>query len=200
MDNPSAVFDPAQLMGGEVFWCDHYKWLHERGYKLRPRYKPGWKPSWLSDKRKVLKDWDSCEDGRWLSVSSSPFKFHAFAHSLTPVLQLSYTICDATRISDGAYVTLKSISPSEHPHEIEISKFLSTKDLASDPHNHCIPIYDVLTVPDVNDRAILVMPLLRMCEDTPFQTFGESVDFMRQLIEVPNQLHLLPFYPSLNCL
>jgi hypothetical protein len=119
---------------------------------------------------------------------------------LTPIFQLSYTICDATRISDGTYVTLKSINTSDHPYEIDIGKFFSTEDHASDPRNHCAPIYDVLTVPDVKDRAILVMPLLRMCDDTPFQTFGEAVDFMSQLIEVRNQMHLLSSYPGLNYL
>lgn len=73
MERPSVSFDPARLMGGEVFWRDHYKWLHECGYELRPRYKPGWKPSWLSAKGKVLKNWALCEDGCWLHVSGSPF-------------------------------------------------------------------------------------------------------------------------------
>jgi len=162
-------FDPAKLMGGEPFWRDHYEWLLVSGYKLRPRYKPGWKPSWLSKEGKVLKAWDSCEDGEWL--------------------HLSRTICDAKRVSDGTSVVLKSIRPSEHPDEINISTFLSSEGLASDPRNHCIPIYEVLTVPDVKDRAILVMPLLRTYNDPPFQTFGEAVDFMRQLIEGLQFMH-----------
>lgn len=80
MERPSVSFDPARLMGGEVFWRDHYKWLHERGYELRPRYKPGWKPSWLSAKGKVLKNWALCEDGCWLHVSGSPFSVHSHTH------------------------------------------------------------------------------------------------------------------------
>jgi hypothetical protein len=42
--------------------------------------------------------------------------------------QRGFTFCDATRISDGAYVHLKVVSPSLHPHEAEISAFVSSKD------------------------------------------------------------------------
>ena len=91
---------------------------------------------------------------------------------------------DATRISDGAYITLKSIKPSVHPYEAEIGTYLSSEPLASDPKNHCVPIYDVLQVPDVDDRIILVMPLLRKYNRPPMQTFGESVDFFQQVFEV----------------
>jgi hypothetical protein len=87
---------------------------------------------------------------------------------------------DATRISDGAYVTLKSIKPSIHPYEAEIGTYLSSEPLASDPKNHCVPIYEVLEVPDVEDTILLVMPLLR--------TVGESVDFFQQIFEVYSYL------------
>jgi serine/threonine protein kinase len=91
---------------------------------------------------------------------------------------------DATRISDGAYVALKSIQPSVHPYEIEIGTYLSSESLASNPKNHCVPIYEVLDVSDVDDMVILVMPLLRKYNQPPLQTFGESVDFFQQIFEV----------------
>ena len=90
---------------------------------------------------------------------------------------------DATRISDGAYITLKSIRPSVHPYEEEIGTYLSSDPL-SDPKNHCVPIYEVLQVPDMDDRIILVMPLLRRYDRPPLQTFGECVDFFQQVFEV----------------
>jgi hypothetical protein len=71
-----------------------------------------------------------------------------------------------------------------HPYEAEISTFLSTKALASDLHNHCNPIHEVLKVPDNNDRIILVMPLLRPYNNPPFKIFGEAVDFFGQIFEV----------------
>lgn len=91
---------------------------------------------------------------------------------------------DATRISDGTQVMLKIIKPSLHPHEVKIGTLFSSEPLVSDPKNHCVPIYDVLTVPDIDDRVILVMPLLRQFDDPPFQTIGETVDLFSQLLEV----------------
>ncbi|KAI0915759.1 hypothetical protein AcV5_003592 [Taiwanofungus camphoratus] len=70
-------------------------------------------------------------------------------------------ILDATRISDGRVVTLKKTSRSVHPYEADIGQFLSSVPLASDPQNHCVPIYDTLQVPDEEDSLILVMPFLR---------------------------------------
>ncbi|EGN93808.1 hypothetical protein SERLA73DRAFT_163242 [Serpula lacrymans var. lacrymans S7.3] len=90
-------------------------------------------------------------------------------------------VLDATRISDGAFVTLKLFKKSLHPFEIEIGQFFSTESLLSDPANHCVPIYDVLVVPDDEDRAIIVMPLLRFFDSPPFDTFGEVIDFLRQI-------------------
>jgi hypothetical protein len=49
--------------------------------------------------------------------------------------------------------------------------------------NHCVPILDVLAVPD-EERDIIVMPLLRRYSNPPFETFGEVVDCLRQLFEV----------------
>jgi hypothetical protein len=35
------------LLPSEIFWRDHFNWLHQCGYELRPRYRPDWRPSWL---------------------------------------------------------------------------------------------------------------------------------------------------------
>ncbi len=47
------------LSNAEFFWRDHYKFLEEKGYRLRPRYSPDWEPSWLKTKQ----DRFLCEDG-----------------------------------------------------------------------------------------------------------------------------------------
>jgi hypothetical protein len=104
--------------------------------------------------------------------------------SLTLGNQIATTIMDATRISDGTYVSLKSLKPSVHPYEVEIGTYLSSEPLSADPKNHCVPIYEVLKVPDVDDRVIMVMPLLRSYDRPPLQTFGESVDLFQQVFEV----------------
>jgi len=77
--------------------------------------------------------------------------------------QLSSTILDATRISDGAYVSLKSLSKSVHP-------------------------YEALNVLDIENRIILVMPLLCRYNNPAFQTIGKAINFFMQIFEVGSYL------------
>ncbi|KAJ7212912.1 hypothetical protein GGX14DRAFT_563958 [Mycena pura] len=41
------------LNPAEVYWRDHHDWLKESGYQLRPRFRPGWIPSWKTDPKKL---------------------------------------------------------------------------------------------------------------------------------------------------
>ena len=81
-------------------------------------------------------------------------------------------------------VVLKQVLRADHPYEVEITQFLSSEPLASDPKNHCVPIYEVLQAPNDDGIQILVMPLLRTFYDPPFLTVGEAVEFCRQTFEV----------------
>jgi hypothetical protein len=56
---------PEVLRGSELFWSGHQKWLEDCGYMLRPRYLPGWVPSWEGKK----KSWFDSEDGQFDLVS-----------------------------------------------------------------------------------------------------------------------------------
>ncbi|KAI0790924.1 hypothetical protein C8Q75DRAFT_758494, partial [Abortiporus biennis] len=103
----------------------------------------------------------------------------------------AWTIIDATRISDGRIVILKRIRASRNPYELEITRFLSSKS-ASDPRNHCIPLYDAMEVPDMHGESaeyILVLRLLCDCDDPPMQIVGEFVDFLTQIIEGVQYMH-----------
>jgi hypothetical protein len=93
-------------------------------------------------------------------------------------------LLDARRTQDGARVTLKRIDVLRHPFEIEIGRYFCSALLSEDPANHCVPIYDVLQVPASNNIAIIVMPLLRDATDPYFDTVGEVVDCVHQLLEV----------------
>ena len=93
-------------------------------------------------------------------------------------------LMDAIRISDGKAVGLKKVSKSRHPYEAEIGQFFSSDPLAKDPRNHCIPTLEILSVPDDADLLIIVMPLLRQYASPPFDTFGETMECIRQLLEV----------------
>jgi serine/threonine protein kinase len=79
---------------------------------------------------------------------------------------------------------LKLVDIVEYPNEVDITTFLSSKDLANAPENHCVPILEVLKPQDDQRHVILVMPLLRACLNPPFETVGEVVEFLRQIFEV----------------
>jgi hypothetical protein len=95
-----------------------------------------------------------------------------------------WSTIDAIRLSDGKGVALKKVELSDHAGEVELALFLSSSKLASDPRNHCVPIYEVLSRQEENDFKILVMPRLRELKSPKFDTCGELVECFRQLIEV----------------
>jgi hypothetical protein len=101
---------------------------------------------------------------------------------------------DATRMSDGETVTLKRIVKSEHSDEVGIAKFFSSEPLASDPKNHCVPLLEVLEVPDYEGMVLLVAPILRPCNDPKIWTFGEAVEFFRQAFEVRASMSSVQIY------
>ncbi|OSD07005.1 kinase-like protein [Trametes coccinea BRFM310] len=159
-----APLEEGGLNSNERFWRDHWQWFNDRGYVLRRRYHPDWVPSWKDTNR----DPEQFEDGlEW-------FRSH---------------LMDAKRLSDGVVVVMKLIKKSVHPYEAEISQMFSTEPLASDPHNHCVPIYDVLESPLNNDVIFLVMPFLRDYNNPRFATVGEGVECVRQLLEGVHFLH-----------
>ena len=55
------------LTSSEEKWRNRCEMLKEEGYGLRPRLRPGWKPSWLESGADPLE----CEDGQVLPVSNS---------------------------------------------------------------------------------------------------------------------------------
>ena len=74
--NRQAREDHRTLLLHEVFWRDHQVWLAERGYMLRPRYKPGWKPSWEGEGMAWMKYEDGiaptvCEDHLTFELQTS---------------------------------------------------------------------------------------------------------------------------------
>jgi hypothetical protein len=89
---------------------------------------------------------------------------------------------DATRISDGATVAMKKVATKGS--ELAIAQFFSSAKLKDDPGNHCVPIYDVLSIPDDPSTSILVMPYLVDFTYPPLDTVGELVDFLQQFFEV----------------
>jgi len=155
---------PEELDPREIWWHERYQRLKTCGYLLRPRYSPGWVPSWTVSGR----DWAECEDGKRLRYGQ---------------------VIDATRNSDGKVVTLKQITRAEHPYEVDIALYFSSEDLVLNPANHCVTIHDVLALDDDDDFVIIVMPLLRPYANPRFDTIGEAVECFRQLFEGLQFMH-----------
>ncbi|KAL4244332.1 hypothetical protein ABKN59_010147 [Abortiporus biennis] len=149
---------------GEKLWVQQQPWLEKQGYMLRPRYRPGWIPSWKSKNDLAIR----YEDG-----------------------QMHYPdeINSATRIADGKIVMLKRFSQERHPDELKITQLFSTEPFLSHPKNHCVPLYDVLRPPDDPDQIIIVLPLLRRYTNPSLQTVGKAVECFRQLFEGIQFMH-----------
>ncbi|KAH9924130.1 hypothetical protein B0H21DRAFT_765006 [Amylocystis lapponica] len=136
--------------GTDNFSC--LPWL-----SLRPRFRPGWSPSWLG----TNKDPMFCEDSILL--------FNITCHIIDAIKQ------------DGTAVSIKAVERDGE--EVRIARYLSSPDILPHPMNHCVPIVDVLDDPFDGKTSLLVMPYLRPWNDPEFSAFGEVVDFVSQTLE-----------------
>ncbi|OBZ75942.1 hypothetical protein A0H81_04132 [Grifola frondosa] len=150
------------LTEAEKSWKNRYSPLESRGYILRPRYRPGWSPSWLGTNLHPK----FCEDSIMLNY---------------------YHVIDAIRKRDKTIVSLK-IVPNDTD-EVHMARFLTTPTLLQCPTNHCVPLLDILPDPLDGKMSLLVMPYLRPFDDPEFGAIGEVVDFMRQTLEGMCFLH-----------
>lgn len=94
---------------------------------------------------------------------------------------------DAQRVSDGAYVYMKRMSPTEtkgFADELQIHQHLLSEPLKSDPRNRTVPILDILPIPGDEGEVVMVTPMLRQFYDPRFQTYGEVIAFLTQVFEV----------------
>ncbi|KZV68701.1 hypothetical protein PENSPDRAFT_609719 [Peniophora sp. CONT] len=145
------------LYDREIWWRDRQPFLQSKGYMLRPRFRPNWVPSWLTSGRHPYRS----EDGILLPMASH--------------------LIDATRLSDGKMVYIKRIKAGNR--EVSIATSLYDESLRNDPMNHTVPILEVFSDPDTPGLSYIVMPFLRFPEDPPFETVGEVVDFVDQILE-----------------
>ncbi|KAF8829573.1 hypothetical protein HHX47_DHR3000455 [Lentinula edodes] len=154
--------DPDGLDESEEWWIGHFEYLKERGYMMRPRYRPGWQPSYIPGSFGSL----YAEDAQ-----RTPHPY----------------IMDALRMSDSLIVALKLVKTSTG--EDEIAMLFSDDDHNSDPHNHCVRILEVLPVPGADAEKILVMVWMRNVMDPRFRTIGEAIQFFKEMIESLQYMH-----------
>ncbi|KAF8264140.1 hypothetical protein EI94DRAFT_1872817 [Lactarius quietus] len=153
---------PGDLGRHETWWAEHQEALEATGYMLRAHYHPGWTLSWCSSKKPYFK----AEDGLPLSMCLG---------------------IDATQISDGKPVMFKWLLHKEGPYELQINRLFSTVPLTSNPQNHCVPLLNVIQLP--NDPPILVHPMLHQHYDPPIRTIREFITFFAQICEGVKFMH-----------
>ncbi|GBE79228.1 hypothetical protein SCP_0204250 [Sparassis crispa] len=141
----------------EARWRDRQQFLEAHGYMLRPRYHPGWTPSWGGTGKHPL--------------------FYEDAITLPPREHL----IDATRIADGRLVYIKRVKTGDN--ESEIATMLSAESLLHDPMNHCVRVLEIFQ--DTEDQSIsyMVMPFLVLIDSIPFEIVENIVDFTDQILE-----------------
>lgn len=79
-ENPIPGSGSAVLSSSELWWIERYEMLKDQGYTLRPRFRPGWVPTWKVRNIRPLR----CED----SIRNPVF----VAQSLGTRAVLSYLI------------------------------------------------------------------------------------------------------------
>ncbi len=77
LGNPSGGL--GEIGGPETWWVAHQTALEHAGYMLRSRYRPGWRPSWVT----TGKHYFNSEDGQIQSVGIEAFAPVARAHVLS---------------------------------------------------------------------------------------------------------------------
>lgn len=88
---------------------------------------------------------------------------------------------DATRISDGQPVYLKTIEADSEESRIALS--FSEGESKDHPNNHCVPILDLFADEHDPNTSLLVMPRMREFDDPPFEYVQDVVDVVDQLLE-----------------
>ena len=68
LDDPTSG-EPGDLDETERWWVERQEALERAGYMLRPRFRPGWQPSWAG----TDKPYYDFEDGQAMEVSLNNF-------------------------------------------------------------------------------------------------------------------------------
>ncbi|TFK18333.1 hypothetical protein FA15DRAFT_660767 [Coprinopsis marcescibilis] len=176
----------------EVYWRDHYTWFLEQGYKLPARYNPDWTAS-------AAFTAPTTSDTVSISSRLADWEESAIVNSASMTVP-------ALQVPTGRKVLLKRVLHDASPDEVPILTYFSRIPLNTDTRNHCIPILGVLRPPSTRTPAdpektltssdhldeldvVAVLPTTTAFNDPEFDTIGEAVDFIRQILRGFRFLH-----------
>lgn len=89
-------------------------------------------------------------------------------------------------MSDNKLVYIKRVRSGDQ--ELSIASLLSSDRFSLDSRNHSVPILDVFVDDEDPGMSYMVMPFLRYFNSPDFQTVGEIIDFVDQILEVRSSL------------
>ncbi|KAJ7203606.1 hypothetical protein GGX14DRAFT_150365 [Mycena pura] len=150
----------AELSNPEIFWRDNYEHILDCGYRLRPRYKPDWVPSWKTDRLK-----SAAEDRLRL------------AH-------VRGKVTNGWRCSDEVCVVLKRVDQDE----LRVLELLNTLPRVS--QNRTVPLLEVIPLSEKSDESLAVMPMFGHFHNAPsFDRLGDLIQALSQLMSGINFMH-----------
>lgn len=77
---------------------------------------------------------------------------------------------------------LKKIKPDSE--ELQLLQYLSSPEMLQDPHNHCVPLLDVIYDPSDPQMCFVAMPYLRYIDHPPFEFVEDMLEFGEHILEV----------------
>ncbi|KAF8517365.1 hypothetical protein BU17DRAFT_66934 [Hysterangium stoloniferum] len=87
-------------------------------------------------------------------------------------------VADATAPESGQHVVQAGSEKLVAALDSEASELL-----ASEPQNHCIPVFEVIEIPKDESIIVLVFPNFLPLLDVKFETRDDSMEFLRQIFE-----------------
>ncbi|KAF8916473.1 kinase-like domain-containing protein [Mucidula mucida] len=147
-----------------MFWVQHYSYLLQHGYLLRPRYQPDWIPARLKPENKTR--------AKWSIMLGTDFEDEV------PSFLIRGFLLDATRHLDGRKVVIKRAKKSDYA----MLRHFNNPQYASDPKNHAIPLLDSFPIPN-DDRVFVVLPFMRVFCLPQFHCRKEFAEALRQILE-----------------
>lgn len=187
------------LQKHELVWTALYDFLHDYGYKLSARYKPGWRqrgtPSDRADHEyRRHPDSEPLDVGCIMLVSSQRW-LTAFVQE--QAFRTARVTC--TRTGQPAILKILFTRPCHtSAREIDILRFLNSEPLRSHPHNICVPVHTFIECPSLRHGppgysfSLAVMPCLRHFDVADCGIAAFSLHVMKQGLEVRRS-------SSMNC-